>query len=126
MDYYVLIPIILIYEVFAGLQVEFFRQGVTTAIYEKSALERKIFSSGSNLDLIFSTFGAVARINGIAFLIYLAYKTVWWHSIVIWGLGLLLIGISSLFCKGRTGFIIPALLSFLVLPVSAIYLWYSV
>ncbi|NOQ81134.1 MAG: hypothetical protein GQ548_01240 [Methylophaga sp.] len=121
MIYYIVV--IIIYEVFAGLQTEFFRQGITSAVYEQSALERKIFSSGSSLDLIFSTFGTIARINGIAFLIYLGYKTVWWHPIVFWVLGLLFIMLFANFCRGKIGFIIPAFLAFLVLPVSAIYLW---
>jgi hypothetical protein len=69
-----LILAIIIYEVFLGLQTEFFKQGITSKIYEQSALERKIFSNRSNLDLIFSTFGAIARINGIIFLIYLWFS----------------------------------------------------
>ena len=124
MTYY--IAVILIYEIFAAFQAEFFRQGITSPIYNQSALERKIFSKGSNLDIVFSTFGAIARVNGIAFLIYLGYKTVWWHPIAIWVFGLLSIKLLSSNFRGRTGFAIPALLAFVVLPISAAYLWYVV
>jgi hypothetical protein len=120
------IVVILIYEMFAAFQAEFFRQGITVATHQKSALERKIFSNGSNLDLIFSTFGTIARINGIAFLIYLGYQTVWWHPIVIWLLGLCAIKLLSSSFRGKTGFAIPALLAFIVLPISAAYLWYVI
>ncbi|MCG7497448.1 hypothetical protein MHO82_11275 [Vibrio sp. Of7-15] len=121
MTYYILA--IIIYEIFAAFQTEFFRLGISTPAYQQSAFERKIFSTGSNLDLVFSTFGTVARINGIAFLIYLGYKTIWWHPIVIWVFCLFAIAVLSRIFKGKTGFAIPALLAFLVLPISAAYLW---
>lgn len=124
MPYFVLA--ILIYEIFAALQAEFFKQGISSAVYEQSAIERKIFSSGSNLDLVFSTFGTITRINGIAFLVYLGYKTIWWHPVAIWVLGLILIMLVSKYFRGRTGFTIPAFLSFLILPITAAYLWYAV
>jgi len=124
LTYYIVV--ILIYEIFAAFQAEFFRQGVTSSTYEQSAFERKIFSSGSNLDLIFSIFGTIARINGIAFLIYLGYRTVWWHPIVIWAFCLFAIKLLSSSFRGKTGITIPALLAFIVLPISAVYLWYVV
>jgi len=126
MTYYTFVAVILIYEIFAGLQVGFCKQGVTSPVYAKSAIERRIFSSGSNLDLIFLTFGTVTRINGIVFLVYLGYKTTWWHPVIIWVCGLVLMTLFSFLCKGRTGFTIPAFLAFLVLPISAAYLWYAV
>ena len=124
MLYFVLV--ILTYEIFSALQAEFYKQGTSSAVYERSPLERKIFSNNSNLDLIFSISGTIARINGIAFLIYLGYKTTWWHPVAIWVLGLMLIMLVSKTLKNGTGFTIPALLSFLVLPTTAAYLWYAV
>ena len=47
MLYFVLV--ILTYEIFSALQAEFYKKGISSAVYERSPLERKIFSDANKL-----------------------------------------------------------------------------
>ena len=118
-----LVWLIFTYEIFSNLLAEFVRQGVSSPVSNLSALERKIFVHSSTLSILLMGFGTIARINGIALLVYLGFTTIWWHPIVIWIGCLVGTGIAASLFRGTTGLAIPALLSFVILPVTGVSLW---
>lgn len=115
--------LIFTYEIFGNLQTEFARRAMMSPMYNLSVLERSLWKKGSPLSLAALLFLVAARINGVVFLIYLGFKTAWWHPIIIW-VGCLISSViaSSLF-KGKSGLAIPALLAFAILPITGIWLW---
>lgn len=118
-----IIWLIFAYEIFGNLLTEFARQALSSPTYNTSALERKLWKEKSTLSFFSMVFLFVSRINGIIFLIYLGYKSIWWHPIVLWVGCLIATGVVASMLKGRTGIVIPALLGFIVIPVTGITLW---
>ena len=118
--------LIFAYEILQNIQTEFARRAISSPMYNSSALERKLWKDNSALSFFAMLFLFIVRINGIAFLIYLGYTTVWWHPIALW-IGCLIgsmVAISMF--KGPTGLTIPSLLGYIVLPIAAVALWFSV
>jgi len=118
--------LVFIYEVLANLQTEFARSSMVSPIYNLSALERKLWKSETPSSLIAMLFIFVARINGIAFLIYLGFKTIWWHPILLWLGCLVCTAVAASLFKGKAGLAIPGMLSFIILPFVGVILWFSV
>jgi hypothetical protein len=114
------------YEIFQNIQTEFSRRAKSSPMYNLSALERKLWKDNSALSLFAMLFLLVIRINGIAFLVYLGFTTVWWHPIALWGGGLIGSVVAISLFKGPTGLTIPSLLAYLVLPIVGVVLWFSV
>lgn len=118
--------LIFIYEVFGNLQTEFARRAMSQPVYALSALERKLWKDNSIISLASLVFLFSVRMNGIAFLVYLGFKTVWWHPIVIWVGCLVGTGVAASMFNGRTGLAIPGMLGFVVLPIIAVSLWFTI
>lgn len=114
------------YEILGNIQTEFARRAMGSPLYSLSALERMLWKDSSLVSLSAMAFLLVARINGIAFLIYLGFRTVWWHPIVLWLGCLVATGVVASMLRGRTGLAIPSVLAFVLLPVIALALWSAV
>jgi hypothetical protein len=115
--------LVFVYEVFGNLLTEFARQGMAAPADDLSALERRLWKDTTALSFFAVSFPLIARINSIAFLIYLGFQTVWWHPIILWVGCLLATAVVASLFRGATGLTIPALLSFVVLPVTGVSLW---
>lgn len=115
--------LIFVYEVFGNLLTEFARQALLSPAYNLSELERKLWKGKSVLSTLPLLFLLIARVNGIVFLVYLGFRTVWWHPVALW-IGCLVATVvaASLF-RGRTGLALPAVLGFAILPIAGVSLW---
>jgi len=118
--------LIFIYEVFGNLQTEFARRAMTRPVYALSALERKLWKGNSIISLASLLFLFAVRINGVAFLVFLGFKTVWWHPIAIWVGCLVCTSVAASMFNGRTGLAIPGMLGFVILPIIAVTLWCAI
>jgi hypothetical protein len=117
---------VFIYEVFGNIQTEYARRAMTQPAYFLSALERKLWKDNSIISLVSLIFLFAVRINGIVFLVYLGFQTVWWNPIVLWVGCMVGSAVAVSMFNGRTGLAIPALLAFPVLPVVAVILWLTI
>jgi len=117
------IYVLFVYEIFANLQSEFARRAMISPPYENSALERRLWKSNSPVSFFAMSFQLLARLNGVAFLIYLAVTTVWWHALGLWVGCLVSTSIAASMFRGHTGLAIPGLLAFIVLPIAGAWLW---
>lgn len=118
--------LIFAYETFENIQTEFARRAISSPAYNLSALERRLWKDSSVLSLATMGFLIAARINGIVFLIFLGFKTVWWYPIVLWVGCLISSMVAISLFKGPSGLAIPSLLGFIALPILAMALWLSV
>ena len=85
-----------------------------------------VFESIYLVSLYLRGFLILVRINGIAFLIFLGYKHLWWHPILLWLGCLIATDIAASMFRGPTGLTIPALLGFVILPIIGFALWFSI
>lgn len=111
------------YEVFGNVLTEFARRSMSSPAYSLSNLERRLWKENSAISLTALIFLFATRINGIVFLIYLGFRTVWWHPIAIWLGCLVATAVVVSMLRRRTGLAIPALMGFVVLPISGTALW---
>lgn len=118
--------LVFVYEILGNIQTEFARRAIASPVYSLSTLERRLWKDSSLVSLSAMAFLFVVRINGIAFLIYLGFKTAWWHPVALWVGCLVASGVATSMFRGKTGLAIPSMFAFILMPVIAITLWSTV
>lgn len=114
----------LVYEIFARFLSNYFQNANTTRNIDLSLMEMRLFKDNTLLSLFCTIFIAVARINGIAFLIYFAYIKIWYLPILIWIAAVIISSVISVIFKHKYYGIAPlALSSFIVVPIAGIIMW---
>lgn len=78
------------------------------------------------LALITTIFGLVARIAGIAFLIYLGFQTRWFYPIILYAVSLPITIIFQSIIHIKIGLRLPAQLGYIVMPIVGVWMWFTV
>lgn len=130
MDFFILplttIVLYFFYQIFYGLLSLYFTISYQAAPSDLSNLEAKLWREETLLATVATFFVWLARFNGLAFLVYLGFQTQWYYPIVLWVVALVGMIIINMFIRMIFGLVVPALIGFVVLPVTGIWMWFTV
>lgn len=115
-----------IYQIFYGL-LSFYHSTSARAHPEDLAeLDAKLWREDTALAAGATMLLLATRISGIAFLVYLGFKTEWYYPIVLWLATLVGMSVINTLIRMKLDAALPALPSFVLLPIVGVWMWFTV
>ena len=112
-----------IYHIFYGLLSYYHYWTMRQDPVNVAHLDYKLWMENTPLSGCASLFLLLTRISGIAYLVYLGFKTVWFYPLGLFVFASFVMTIVNGFVRMRFGHNLPALFAFVVLPPVGAYLW---
>jgi hypothetical protein len=118
------IALFVTYQVFYGLLSFYHSSTVRASPEDVATLDAKLWLENTPLAAAATVFLLLVRINGIALLVYLGFKTAWHVPIVLFFGALLAMAVLSAIIRRAFGTALPSLLGFVILPIVGVVLWF--
>ena len=117
------IALFLTYQIFYGL-LSFYQSSTARAAPEDVAtLDAKLWLENTPLTTAATVLLLLVRINGLAFLVYLGFKTVWYAPLVLFLGALITMAVFNAIIRSFFGTALPSLLGAAVLPFIGASMW---
>jgi len=120
------ISLFVIYQVFYGLLSFYHSASVRANPEDLSDLDAKLWRDDTALAAGATIFLMAIRINGVAFLVYLGFQTEWYYPIVLWVATLAGMTVINNLIRMWLGTVLPALPSFILLPIIGVWMWFAI
>ena len=115
-----------VYQIFYGLLGFYHSVSVRANPEDLADLDAKLWREDTALAAGATTFLLAIRINGIAFLVYLGFQTEWYYPIALWVASLAGMTVINAIIRMWLGTALPALPGFILLPITGVWMWFTV
>lgn len=115
-----------VYQIFYGLMSFYHSVSARANPEDLANVDAKLWREDTALAAGATIFLLAIRINGIAFLVYLGFQTEWYYPIALWVATLAGMTLINTIIRMRLGTALPALSGFIFLPITGVWMWFTV
>ena len=93
---------------------------------ETTPLQRKLFYFIPERKVIINNVLIAARVNGLAFMVYLGLHTNWYFPLLLWLFVFVMTTFIQVIMQKLFPLLLPAMLGLFIVPVFGIWIWFSI